>query len=152
MLVIVVAWRGYTWCSLELSGAVADLKFRGIDIINSYKTPSIWPDILSLIAIIAVLRLACFQVAVFKAGRKQQRKRKEKEESKSRGVAKNDAAIVEEDDSAAIDITEDDSIVFESAEDDDDSLELFDAISKGDSAGLVTTEDDSADDTRPLEF
>ena len=148
MFVMVVAWRGYTWCSLELSGAVADLKFRGIDIINSYKTPSIWPDILSLIAIIAVLRLACFQVAVFKAGRKQ--KRKEMEESKSRGVAKKDAAIVEEEDSAVIDVTEDDSRVFESAE--DDSLELFDTISKGDSTGLDTTEDGSADDTRPLEF
>ena len=71
-----MAWRGYTWCSLELSGAVADLKFRGIDIINSYKKPSVWPDVLSLFGIITFLRVACYLVAVVKAAKKQKRRKK----------------------------------------------------------------------------
>ncbi len=71
-----MAWRGYTWCSLELSGVVADLKFRGIDIINSYKKPSVWPDILSLIGMVTFLRVACYVVAVVKASQKQKRRRK----------------------------------------------------------------------------
>lgn len=64
-------------CSLEQSGGVADLKFRGIDIINSYKTPSVWPDVLALLGIITFLRVACYAVAVFKAARepKEQHKR-----------------------------------------------------------------------------
>ena len=73
MLSTVGSWRGYTWCALELSGTVSDLKFRGLDIIDSYETPSMWPDVGCLVVIITVLRVGCYFAASFKAHRKQQK-------------------------------------------------------------------------------
>ena len=66
----IVAWYGITWCPLELSGAVEDLKYRGINIIDSYTTPRILPDAVALVSIITLLRAMCYGVACFRAGKK----------------------------------------------------------------------------------
>lgn len=71
-----MAWRGYTFCSTELSGAIADLKIRGLNVIDSSEIPRIWPDTLALVVIIVCLRFACYTMARFntRKGRRNSRR------------------------------------------------------------------------------
>eukprot|EP00617_Octactis_speculum_P019911 CAMPEP_0185761668 /NCGR_PEP_ID=MMETSP1174-20130828/20613_1 /TAXON_ID=35687 /ORGANISM="Dictyocha speculum, Strain CCMP1381" /LENGTH=1048 /DNA_ID=CAMNT_0028443011 /DNA_START=249 /DNA_END=3395 /DNA_ORIENTATION=- len=58
-----MAWRGYTWCSYELAGAVQDLKFRGLNVIDSLENPTIDSDVIMLVVLIISFRIACLLVA-----------------------------------------------------------------------------------------
>lgn len=58
------SWRGVTWCALEQSGAISDLSYRGIKIVDSYEEPNFGYDVAALIIIILVLRTACYLTAL----------------------------------------------------------------------------------------
>ena len=58
------AIRGRTWCSVENTGTVRDLKIRGLNVVNSLDTPSPVSDIVALLLIIVFLRMMCLIVVV----------------------------------------------------------------------------------------
>ena len=52
---------------MELSGAVQDLSYRGIKIMDSYHEPSFWTDAICLMIIVTFLRAVCYAIARVKA-------------------------------------------------------------------------------------